>query len=115
MKTKVTRLSGGEIVILEPKGELIGGDETEDLRQAIEGLIKEENTKLVIDLAKVHYLNSSALGMLAWAHTNYSKRGGRIVLASLEKNIQNIFVITKLSLVFDVYQDQRDSVASFAK
>jgi anti-sigma B factor antagonist len=115
MKTKMTRLGEAEIVILEPKGELVGGDETEDVRQTIEGLIKEENKKLVIDLAKVHYLNSSALGMLAWAHTNYAKRGGRIVLASLEKNIQNIFVITKLSLVFDVYTDQREAVASFAK
>ena len=115
MKTKLRRLGEGEIVLLEPKGELVGGDETDDLHQTIEGLIKEENKKLVIDLAKVHYLNSSALGMLAWAHTNYSKRGGRIVLAEVEKNIRNIFVITKLSLVFDLYQNQRDAVASFAK
>ena len=115
MKTKLTRLSEGEIAILEPRGELTGGDETEDLRQTIEELIKDENKKLVIDLAKVHYLNSSALGVLAWAHTNYTKRGGKIVLSDVEKNIQNIFVITKLSLVFDVYQGQRDAVASFAK
>ncbi|MEK6570248.1 MAG: STAS domain-containing protein [Bacteroidota bacterium] len=115
MKTKITRLSEGQIAILEPKGELIGGDETDDLRRTIEELIKEENKKLVIDLGKVHYMNSSALGMLAWAHTNYTKRGGRIVLARVEKNIQNIFVITKLSLVFDIYQDQREAVSSFAK
>jgi anti-sigma B factor antagonist len=115
MKTKMTRLSEGEIVVLEPKGELIGGDETDDVRQTIEGLIKEENKKLVIDLTRVHYMNSSALGMLAWAHTNYAKRGGRIVLVGLEKNIQNIFVISKLSLVFDVYHDQREAIASFAK
>ena len=115
MKAKMTRLSGGEVVLIEPKGELIGGDETEEVRLAIEDLIKEGNKKIVIDFAKVHYLNSSALGMLAWAHTNYSKRGGRIVLANLEKNIQNIFVITKLALVFDVYQGQREAVASFAK
>lgn len=115
MKTKITRLSEGEIAILEPKGELVGGDETDDVRQIIEELIKEENKRLVIDLAKVNYMNSSALGMLAWAHTNYTKRRGRVVLASLEKNIQNIFVISKLSLVFDVYHDQREAVASFAK
>jgi anti-sigma B factor antagonist len=115
MKTKITRLSEGGIAVLEPKGEIVGGDETDEVHEAIEELIKEENKKLVVDLAKVNYMNSSALGMLAWAHTNYAKRGGRIVLASLEKNIQNIFVITKLSLVFDVYTDQREAVASFAE
>jgi anti-sigma B factor antagonist len=115
MKTKLTKYADGAIAVLEPKGELIGGDETDDLRHSIEELIKEDNKKLVIDLAKVHYLNSSSLGLLAWAHTNYTKRGGKIVLADVEKNIQNIFVITKLSLVFDVYQGQREAIASFAK
>jgi len=115
MKTKLTKYADGAIAVLEPKGELVGGQETEDLRKTIEGLIKEDNKKLVIDLAKVHYLNSAALGVLAWAHTNYTKRGGKIVLADVEKNIQNIFVITKLSLVFDVYQGQREAIASFAR
>ncbi len=115
MKTKLSKYAEGSIAVLEPKGELVGGDETEDLRKSIEGLIKEDNKKLVIDLAKVHYLNSAALGLLAWAHTNYTKRGGRVVLADVEKNIENIFVITKLSLVFDVYQGQREALASFAK
>jgi len=115
MKTKVTRLTEGGIVVLEPKGELVGGDETEDVRQTIEQLIKEDNKKLVIDLARVQYMNSSALGMLTWAHTNYAKRGGRVVLVGLEKNIQNIFVITKLALVFEVYSAQREAVASFSR
>jgi anti-sigma B factor antagonist len=115
MKMKVKRLSEGEIVVLEPKGELVGGDETDEVRQTVEGLIKEGNMKLVIDLARVQYLNSSALGMLTWAHANYAKRGGRVVLVGLEENIKNIFVITKLSLVFELYNDLREAVASFAK
>ena len=115
MKPKITRLSEGQIAILEPRGDLVGGDETEDTRQKIEELVNEGNKRLVIDLAKVSYMNSSALGVLAWAHTNYTKRGGRIVLANLEKNIQNIFVISKLSLVFELYSDQREAIASFAK
>ena len=114
MKTKLTEYAEGSIAVLEPRGELTGGDETVDLRQSIEELIKKENKRLVIDLAKVHYVNSSALGVLAWAHTNYAKRDGKIVLCNVEKNINNIFVITKLSLVFETYQDQREAVASFS-
>ncbi len=115
MKTKLTQYGEGDIAVIEPRGELTGGDETVDLRRTIEELIKEDNKRLVIDLSKVHYLNSSALGVLAWAHTNYAKREGKIVLSNVEKNIKNIFVITKLSLVFETYQDQREAVASFSK
>jgi anti-anti-sigma regulatory factor len=53
--------------------------------------------------------------MLTWAHANYAKRSGRVVLVGLEENIKNIFVITKLSLVFELYNDLREAVASFAK
>jgi anti-anti-sigma regulatory factor len=35
-------------------------------------------------------------------------------LCSVDKRIQNIFVITKLSLVFDVYDTEEKAIASFA-
>lgn len=115
MATKLTKLAEGAMAVLEPKGELVGGDETEDLRKSIEALIKEGNKKLVIDLGKVHYLNSSALGLLTWAHANYVKRGGKVVLCDVEKSIKSIFVITKLTLVFDIHPNQKEAIASFAK
>ena len=36
-------------------------------------------------------------------------------LAQVDKRIQNIFVITKLSLVFDVYETEEKAIASFAE
>jgi anti-sigma B factor antagonist len=114
-KIKQTRLQEGQIVVLEPKGNFIGGDETDELRDTIKKLADEGNLKLVIDLGGVTYLNSSALGVLISAHANYAKRGGEIKLCQLNKNIENLFVITKLSLVFDSYASQIEAVAGFSK
>ena len=36
-------------------------------------------------------------------------------LSSVDKRIENIFVITKLSLVFDVYTTEEQAIASFAE
>jgi len=36
-------------------------------------------------------------------------------LAALDKHIENIFVITKLSMVFDVYSTEEQAIASFAE
>jgi len=36
-------------------------------------------------------------------------------LCSVDKRIENIFVITKLSLVFDVYPNEEQAIASFAE
>lgn len=115
MALKISKLADGDVAVMEPKGELVGGEETDVLRSEIEKLSAEGNKKLVIDLGKTNYLNSTAIGVLIWAHAHYAKNSGEVKLANLNKSIKNIFVITKLTLVFDVHDSQLDAVASFAK
>jgi anti-sigma B factor antagonist len=111
---KQTDLQEGKTVVLELKGNYVGGEETDELRDTIKKLSEEGNLKLVIDLGEVSYLNSSALGVLIAAHANYAKRGGKIKLCQLNKNLENLFVITKLSLIFDSYPNQVEAIASFS-
>jgi len=113
-KIKESSLHDGKIVVLEPRGNFVGGDETDELRDTIKKLADDGNKFLVIDLGEVSYLNSTALGVLIAAHANYAKREGKIKLCQLNKNIENLFVITKLSLIFDSYQSQIEAVASFS-
>jgi anti-sigma B factor antagonist len=112
-KVKISEIQDKGIVLLEPKGNFIGGDETDDLRDTIKKFSDEGNLKLVIDLGDVLYLNSTALGVLISAHTNYTKREGKIKLCQLNKNLENLFVITKLSLIFDAYHTKEEAINSF--
>jgi anti-sigma B factor antagonist len=105
----------GNIVVLAPKGYLTGGDETEELEKTIKSLSEGGNKSLVINLAETQHLNSTALGVLISAHWSYVRRGGQIKLCSVDKRIENIFVITKLSLVFDVYPNEEAAIASFTE
>ncbi len=113
-KIKVTELKEGEIIILEPKGNFVGGEETDDLRDTIKKYADIGNKKLIIDLGGVSYLNSTALGVLISSHANYTKREGQVKLCQINKNLENLFVITKLSLIFDSYPNQQEAIASFA-
>lgn len=105
----------GNVAVLAPKGYLTGGDETEELEQAIKSLGEAGNKNLVINLSETQHLNSTALGVLISAHSNYVRRGGQMKLCGVDKRIENIFVITKLSLVFDVYTTEEQAIASFAE
>jgi anti-sigma B factor antagonist len=111
---KETSLQDGRIMVLHCKGNFVGGDETDELQNTIKKLSDAGNLKLVIDLGEVSYLNSSALGVLISAHANYTKRGGKVKLCQLNKNLENLFVITKLSLIFDTYPSEIEAVASFS-
>jgi len=110
---KVRRLNG--VVVATPRGYLVGGEETDELEKLIRDLAAEGNLHLVINLGDTQHINSTALGVLITGHTNYAKRQGQMKLCSVDKRIQNIFVITKLSLVFDVYDSEEKAIASFAE
>jgi anti-sigma B factor antagonist len=112
MAVTTSTLDGG-IGLVEVKGPLTGGEETDELRRAITGFIHREYQKLIVDLSKVTYLNSTGLGVLVSAHTSYSRRGWQIKLCGISKKIDNIFVITKLVLVFDVHENRDAAVRSF--
>ncbi|MBI5324501.1 MAG: STAS domain-containing protein [Ignavibacteriae bacterium] len=97
-------------VVLNLKGQFIGGEETDKLRETLVGIAQQKKNNLVIDLAKTTYLNSTALGVLISAHANFVKREGKIILCNVNKSIQNIFVITKLSLVFTIVETYDEAI-----
>ena len=104
----------GRVAILTPKGYLTGGDETEELERALKALAEEGNQYLVLNLSETQHLNSTALGVLIAAHSSYVRRGGQMKLAAVDKRIENIFIITKLSMVFDVHPTEELAIASFS-
>ena len=112
MSVKTSTLEGG-IGLIEVKGSLVGGEETDKLRQAIAGFVDREYNKLIIDLGDVTYLNSTAIGVLMQGHASYSRRNWQLKLCNINKKIDSIFVITKLTLVFDVHDTRKSAFASF--
>lgn len=107
-QVKIEEQIGGTILHL--KGQFIGGDETDGLKNALISVAEKKQNKLVIDLGKVTYLNSTALGVLISAHANFAKRDGQVILCNISKSIENIFVITKLTLVFQITQTLDEAI-----
>src|SRR5215467_3099009 len=103
------------VAILTPRGYLTGGDETDELERTIKQQADGGNKHLIINLSETQHLNSTALGVLISAHSSYTRRQGHMKLCGVDKRIENIFVITKLSLVFDVFPTEDQAIASFAE
>ena len=107
---KIRRMNG--IAILAPHGWLMGGDETEELDRTIRRLIDEGNRQLIINLGEVSMMNSTALGVLTACRVSYQNRNGRLALCNVDTKIQHILLITKLSLLFDAYADEKEALAA---
>ncbi len=85
--------------IIELEGKFIGGEETDALRDK---LLELKNNNLILDLVNVTYLNSTALGILLSAHSEYVINNNEIVIVNSNSTVENLLNITQLSLVFTV-------------
>jgi len=115
MSVKMRTVSNGKIGIIELKGSLVGGKDTDEFRETVADLIEQGTKSLIIDLSKVNYMNSSGIGSLIAVHSSYSKNGGVVKLTGLSSSVQNLFVVTKLIDVFDVHENVDQAIGSFLK
>lgn len=103
-----------DIVILAPKGQLVGGDETTaELERSIRDLANEGNMKLLLDMGDVDFINSWALGVIIGAHANYTKRNAQIKISTLSPRNSQLMTITKLVRIFDIHETRDEAMKSF--
>lgn len=100
--------------ILHLKGQFIGGDETEQLRNHLRTISESPKNTLIVNLEKTTYLNSTSLGILIAGHTTFVKKEGKLVLCNVAKSIENLFVITKLTSVFPIYESLDEAIKSIS-
>lgn len=108
----VSRESKG-LVILEPKGKIMGGPDATVLHDQLHEFIKQGKLKVVIDLSKVDWMNSTGLGILISALTTLKNNQGELKLANVTEKIQSLLTITKLVTVFESYDSVDQAAASF--
>ncbi len=101
----------GDIALLTLKGDLVGDPETTELKDKVSSLISDNIMKIVIDLGKVKYINSTGLGTLISLLGKTRDAGAKLALARIGENVQNLFVMTKLVKVFETFETVDRAVA----
>lgn len=102
------------ITVISPSGSFFGDTETDQLEEALMSEAASGNTRLVVNLSECAALNSIAIGVLMRAYANYRGRGGEIKLCGLNKKLKDLFVMTKLIMVFDHHETEELALAAFA-
>ena len=108
---RINAKSKNDGVILHLSGKVIG-DSVPQLKQTIDERIDSGAKWLIIDLAEVPLMDSSALGTIIAAFLELQKRKGRLVLLNAQKSILDVLAITKLDSLFEVYDDMQVALES---
>ena len=70
---------------------------------ALGAMIEQKPPRLVVDLSKVTYIDSSGLAVLIEGMQNVEAYGGKFILAGIQENVKPIFEIARLDQVFIIF------------
>ncbi len=110
---KISEEMKGDVLVLRLSGKVIGGPELMDLKTAFENAMNQERKKVLLDLGKVSWMDSSGLGVIVSGHTTISRAGGSLKILNATKKIHELFIITKLITIFETFTDEDEALKSF--
>lgn len=101
------------INILDLNGRLIVGEPVSSLREKIRELSDAGKMNVILNLEQLDYIDSTGLGGLVISYTTLKKAGGALKILNLSKRNVELLVLTKLTTVFELFNDEQDAVNSF--
>lgn len=104
---EVKALEENGISIFQVSGE-INISTSPDLRKSFE---KQLSKKVVVDLEKVTYIDSSGLATLVEMLKKTKSQGGTLGLAGMTDKVKSLFEITKLDKLFSIYPNRAQALA----
>jgi len=103
----------GDIAIVMPKGMLKGGKDVEELERDLRKLVYDDQKKILLDLANVSFMSSTAIGALASVHTSAVTRNVQLHVCNIERRINHVLTVVKLTLVLNCFDTRKQAMAAF--
>ncbi len=109
-----TRASDSKLPIIGLEGE-VDVYTAPQLKQQMIVLLEQGAKEVVVDLTKVDYLDSTALGVLIGGLKRLREIDGNLMLICPNARIKRVFEITGLDKIFDIHNSEEDVRAAAGK
>lgn len=107
---KLERTEHGAATVLALQGRMNMGSDLELLRGAIHDEIAAGRSFVVLDLARLTYTDSAALGEIVASRRRLRDVGGALVLARPSGKVRGFIDMTRLDQLIDVYEELEEAV-----
>lgn len=101
------------VTVVDLGGRIVHGEESKALRERVKELLGKKQTRLVLNLRDVNFIDSSGAGSLVACFTSARAVGGDLRLANISRHFRDFLEITRLMNMLDVFNSVEEAVASF--
>ena len=114
MQLKMSTRSVQGVVVVDCSGRLVFGEESASLRDNVKKLLAQ-SPRAVLNLRELNNVDSGGLGTLVSLYTTARRAGGAVKFASPSRRVGDLFQLTKLITVFEVFDDEEAAAKSFQR
>ncbi|MCA9732922.1 STAS domain-containing protein [candidate division KSB1 bacterium] len=82
------------------------------VRKTIISLTKKKTKNILVDLTQVAYMDSSGVATLVEGLQQVGKYKGTLKLFGLESAVREVFELSRLDKVFEIYTDEEQAVGT---
>ncbi|HVW83962.1 MAG TPA: STAS domain-containing protein [Bryobacteraceae bacterium] len=107
-----TRKCDPDIAVLELAGRITLGRESGQIEASLVKLLNEGVRKVVIDLSKVDYIDSTGIGRIAYCFGKITQAGAQARVSGAQGLVMDLFRITRLDSVIQFYPDAASACES---
>ncbi len=107
-----TREAGNGVLVVDVSGDL-DARSAGDLKLALNEKIEGGSVWVLVNLSEVPYMDSAGLGVLVSGLKNTNRQNGDLRLWGLQPDVRNIFELTRLNKVFQIFEDEEAALASY--
>lgn len=112
MDITVSERSDISVLVLGGKLDLGNAD---DLKKTVKSLLDQNKNMMHFNMLGVDFINSSGLGALVSMMKEIRVHQGRLTLSDLAPCVKEIFEITRLTSVFEIYPNEEEAINSYHK
>jgi anti-sigma B factor antagonist len=78
-------------------------------------LLSEANVSVLVNFSGINYLDSTGIGELVGYMNRFVENNRQLKLLKPHERIRKLLQITKLNTIFEIYEDEKEALASFAR
>jgi anti-sigma B factor antagonist len=104
----------GDVTIMDVSGRIVLGEETGTLRREMRKLVEKGCVRILLNMSGVTYVDSSGVGELVASYVSLRKEGGTMKLTGLPPRLEELLLVTKLCVIFDILEGEDQAIHSFA-
>ena len=75
--------------------------------------VLQANTRLVLDLSRLRFVDSSGLGAMLSCLRQLSSKSGDLKLCGMSKQVRALFELVRMHRIFDIYGTKEEAVKAF--